>query len=129
MKANFGKNSKSKRHSEVFDGGYEKMMKERKSKMPELEAAVQEVLDDWSGETLCIIKIHEDENGDPSGNHVFIGGVTKLGTQLALAKVLMGTADDIRDRLLDVAKDNPGAAKQILGEMLEFLARDMKADK
>ena len=105
------------------------MLKELKNKLPELEEAVNEVLADWNGETLCIIKIHEDENGDPSGQHVFIGGVTKFTSQLALGKVLISTADEIRDKILDVVKENPSLGKQVLGEMLEFLAHDLKNSK
>ena len=128
MKAKFNSdNSKDKKaKSGMFHGDYETMLKERQKKLPELEAAVQEVLNDWNGETLCVIKIHEDENGDPSGQHVFIGGVSKLGGQLALGKVLINTADGIRDRLLDIIKDDPSKAREVLGEMLEFLANDLK---
>ena len=128
MKAKFNSdNSKDKKaKSSMFHGDYETMLKERQKKLPELEAAVQEVLNDWNGETLCVIKIHEDENGDPSGQHVFIGGVSKLGGQLALGKVLIKTADGIRDRLLDIIKDDPSKAREVLGEMLEFLANNLK---
>lgn len=128
MKANFGKDSKGKTtsKSELFTGGYERMLKERKNKLPQLESAVQEVLDEWSGETICIIKIHEDENGDPSGQHIFIGGVSKISGQIALGKALSEASYNIRDKLIEVAKEDPGSAKAILGEMLEYLAKDLK---
>jgi tRNA/tmRNA/rRNA uracil-C5-methylase (TrmA/RlmC/RlmD family) len=127
MKADFGKKKKTNQDEHnMFKGGYEQMVKERKKKLPELEAAINDVLKDYDGGTIAIITIKEDENGDAEGHSLFIGGVSKLETQIALGRSFIDASEEIRDKLLDVVKENPQAFGTVLSALLEELAKRAK---
>lgn len=119
MKANFGKNNKkSTNKHDVYTGGFETMMKQRKEKLPELEEAINEMLEDYDGGAICIVRIKEDENGDAEGHQLFVGGVSKLEAQMSLGVALEKTSDDIRQKLIDAIKEDPSVAGSLLQSLL-----------
>jgi hypothetical protein len=127
MKADFGRDKKAKLagDGDLMAGSYGDMLKLRAKKLPEIEETINELLKDYHGEMITIIKIQEDENGKPDGHRIFIGGVGHISTQMALAKAFSGASDELRDKLLESCKDNPKAMVAIAKEMLNEIMEDM----
>ncbi len=121
MKVNFNGNSDSTDKSEVMHGGYEKMLKMREEKLPEIQEAINKVFKDYDGGLVAIIVMKEDENGMPSGRHLFIGGVSRLEVQLFMSKALFEASDDAVNALLEAAKKNPKQFVEITKQLLDFM--------
>lgn len=124
MKANFGRNDKKSNNvitSDLIEGGFEQMIKTREENLPEVEKTINKVLNDYDGGMIAIVRVIDDENGDPEAQQVFIGGVSHLGSQVKLAKGLNQAMDALRDSLLESCKGNPKAMKALLKELTNEL--------
>lgn len=132
MKADFGKKKNKKDQSDLIHGSYERMVKERKKKLPELENAINDVLKDYDGGSICIVAIKEDENGDAEGHSLFIGGVSKLQTQIKLGMALNDASDQVKDKLVEGVGGDPGALAALLTGLVDELTditKDMTEEK
>lgn len=99
-----------KDEAKISNGGYAEMIKERKAVYPEHRQSVDEILSRWDGGLLCVMRVDEDENGDPHGVQVYVGGVSKVMTTLALAETMASTAEGILNKvkktaIQDIAKE------------------------
>lgn len=104
----------SKDKAKISNGGYAEMIKERKAIYPEHRQTVDEILSKWDGGLLCVMRVDEDENGDPSGVQVFVGGVSKVANTLALAETMANTAESLLKRVKKSAMED--LAKEIAGD-------------
>lgn len=126
MKVNFGgKDSNISDKSEIMRGGYAGMMKMRKEKLPEIQEAINEVFKDYDGGSLAIIVMKEDENGMPSGRHLFMGGVSRPQVQMAMGKALNDAASDAIDVLIEAAKRDPKNFLEITKELIDFMQGEL----
>lgn len=121
MKVNFNGKSDSTDKSEVMHGGYEKMLKMREEKLPEIQEAINEVFKDYDVGSVAIIVMKEDENGMPSGRHLFMGGVSRPEVQLFMSKALFEASDDAVNVLLEAAKKNPKQFVELTKQLLDFM--------
>jgi len=111
----------SKDTSKIRNGGYADMIKERKAEYPTLRQTVDEVLSKWDGGLLCVMRVDEDENGDPTGVQTFVGGVSKLSASIALAETATDTAKTLAKRVKssvmeDMVNDLMKMLKEALGK-------------
>ncbi|MGK2896077.1 MAG: hypothetical protein ACSLEY_00530 [Candidatus Saccharimonadales bacterium] len=131
MKAKFNSDNDNHTHnhkqrSEMFKGGYEGMMRERKKMLPEMQDAIQEALDEWNGESIVMIVMKEDENGLPNGTHTIATGVARPQMQIAMGKALTDMAEHIMHTIMDVAKDDPKAMLDIAEALIDEIKRENK---
>lgn len=114
----------------VLHAGFEEMMRMRKKSMPEFKKAINKEFKDYGGEMVAIIRVMEDENGMPTTTSVYIGGAASLQAQVSLARGLDRTANEFKETLLDICKDNPEAllsvAKDMLGDVLGDIVKELK---
>lgn len=80
--------NKSYERIERLQGGYEKLVETRKKELPQIEEQVQKMFENYNGEVMAVIRIYEDENGDPEAGETFIGGVSGAASSMALAAKL-----------------------------------------
>lgn len=125
MKIEFNNNDKSKRNHKgrSFKGGFEDMMAERKKQLPEFQAHIQEHLADYNGEMVAVIKVSEDENGDPTGTSVFVGGVCTFESSMKMLRALDEAKDAITTQMAEGAAENPEIIGDIFGNMLSDLIK------
>lgn len=121
MKINFGKEDKQNTR-EVIKGSFEDMLKKRQAELGNLQESIQKILGDYSGTSIAVVVVNEDENGDPSGREVFLGGVCTTASQIYLARSLKESADRIQDELMEQAKENPEQAADVLLNLLKDIA-------
>lgn len=124
MKINFDNNNANT--DELIKGDFETLVKLRKEHLPKVQKTINEVFKNYDGEMVAVIRIKEDENGDPCGQQVFIGGVGKLETQIKLACALNEAAEEMRDDLLERCKSNPAALRALLMGMVDELTSKSK---
>lgn len=115
---NFGKN---KAFIKKEGQGYEGMLKERKRALPEMQDSIQKIMNDFNGESICIIVMKEDENGKPTGNHILMTGVAKPEMQLALGRALNDGAKQAVDVLMETIKKNPESLAGMMDDLLDEL--------
>lgn len=124
-KFNFG----DKRKDEMVEGDFRKMMEMRKGAIPDLEDSINSILDDYHGEMLAIVRVSEDENGDPNSHAIFIGGVAGIESQIRLARSLHEAEKSIHDSLLKNATENPRAALEIADKLLDEIRKSIEGNK
>lgn len=118
-KFNFGE----KRKDELVEGDFRKMMEMRKSSLPDLEDSINKILADYDGEMLAIVRVGEDENGDPEHHMVFIGGVSGIESQIRLIAGLSEAEKQVHDSLIKNATDNPRLALDIADKLISTLKK------
>lgn len=123
MKLNFnnGNNEKNNR-TEVEVGSYEDMIKSRKRRMPEMEANIQELFENWSGETVVILKAEVDENGYPKGCHQLIVGVDRPQVIMKLIHQLDDTQEALMNSL--IAGGDPRVLASMALDMLKDIFKE-----
>lgn len=114
MKAQFNKDKKTIRETQVIAGDYSTMIDARKQHLPGIEDNINEILEDYDGEMIAVIRIREDENGTPQGAQTFISGVAQTESQLQLVKSLREMSVSMTKQLLDGARDEPRLLKEVL---------------
>lgn len=124
MKIDFNGKSDNTDKSEVMTGGYEKMLKMREQKLPEIQEAINEVFKDYDGGSVAIIVMKEDENGMPSGRNLFMGGVSRPEVQIYMSKALFDASDDAINVLMEAAKKNPKQFVELTKQLLNFMKED-----
>lgn len=129
MKLNFnGKDGKKGyRKTDVRIGSYEDMLKERERRMPEMQAELQKLFDNWSGETIIIIKAENDENGDPTGHHELILGVDKPTVLLGMMKHLDQTQETLMHSLVE--NGDPRMLMAMAADMMKDILKEISDDK
>jgi hypothetical protein len=108
MKAKFNNGSSDTpkiKKNQMVEGDYATMIKMRKEKLPEMEANIQELLNNFHGESIGIVLIKEDENGDVEASQTVVMGLSYPGSQLALAKAMRHAADETIKRVAKSAID------------------------
>lgn len=130
MKLNFnGKEDekKIKNKTQVEMGSYVDMLKSREKRMPEMQKEIQEFFDNWSGETIIMVKTENDENGDPIGCHQVIMGVDKPTVLLSLARHLDHTQEHIMEQLME--SGDPKLLATMAVDMMRDLLKEISNDK
>lgn len=120
-KINLNKGKDSDRKVVGMTGGsYEDMIKQRKKMMPQMQKTIEELFDNWSGEVFAIIKVKEDENGEPQGVDLVMSGAGTPESQIALSKGLDEASNEAIKLLaegvasLDDPKDMMRAIKEVV---------------
>lgn len=116
-----------KSNSKIIDGNYEAMLKFRAKKLPEIQKEIQDLFKDYDGGSVAIVIMKEDENGMPSGRHLYMAGVSRPEVQFMLGKVLNDASEDAIDCIMEQAKKSPEhliAVTSMMAEMLSKLTKD-----
>ncbi len=115
MKINFDdKGFKEQNQTEINSGSYEDMLKLRKKMLPKFQEGLNEVFEDYQGQSFCVVIMEEDENGEPSGAKVMMAGVSLPSTQVKMAHALRNASATALKVMLEAAKDDP---KQLIALM------------
>lgn len=118
----FGDNKKKSVRADakvIKGGGYEKMIEMRQDMMPEFETEIKKAFDQWNGQSLALIVMSEDENGEANGAQIVSLGVSNLDTQVHLVKTLDKLSNDLLSQMMKAAQDEPRAMKEILKRIKE----------
>ena len=115
---NNGNNEKNTSKGHAFKGDFRAMMEERQKQLPDFEKTIQEQLKNYGGEMVALIRIHEDENGDPASSSVFVGGVASFESSMKMLQALDEAKDGITTQMAKNVADNPEMLGNILGDML-----------
>lgn len=110
--------------SKILGGNYETMLKFRAKKLPEIKESIQDLFKDYDGGSVAIVIMKEDENGMPSGRHLFMAGVSRPEVQFMLGKALNDASEEAIDCIMEEAKKSPEhliAVTKMMAEMLEQL--------
>ena len=107
----------------AFSGDYEAMMKQRAKHLPEFEKEIQERFEDYNGEMVAVIRIREDENGQPERGEIFVGGVCSLESSMKMLKELDEAKDAITSQMAHGIMENPEALGQMMSGMLGDLIK------
>lgn len=119
-------NGKSK-DSELVEGSYEKMMDMRKRMLSRIEKNINSALDGYDGGLIALFVMKEDENGKCVGSNVFISGVSRPESSLALAKVLSEASEEVVDTLLDeIKKQDPEDVVKVIKQLKKFVDNELK---
>lgn len=124
MKVNFnGKDKKDKDNEDslLMGGNFETMIKTRKKQLPKFQESIQDVLDGYEGESMCIIVMKEDENGMPAGSQVVMAGVSRMETQIAMGKALSQASDKAMEILMESAKGDIKAMLAIAAALVNVM--------
>lgn len=108
----FDNTPKKKKNSTVPTmnaGSFEDMMKARAKELPELEKSIEKFFKDYDGGLVLMMKVNEDENGEPVGMETNIVGTVQMASQIRLIKNLDRIKDKLIEDLLEAVKDNPEA--------------------
>lgn len=96
MNINFSNdNTKGISKTKILKGGFEEMVKQRQKNLPSIEANIQDIFKDYNGEMVAIVRINEDENGDPESSSTLISGVSGFASQVRLTKALDNAVSDL----------------------------------
>ena len=129
MKVNFDKkNDDGNLVSELIGGGYPAMIKKRKEQLPKIQDNIQEILENYSGESIAIILMKEDENGDVTGSNMLMSGVSKVESQIRMAKALNIASNKAMDILMKGVEGNPKARLQIASMLVDSI-KEAQEDK
>lgn len=120
MNIKFNNGNDKDNKASLTEGGYREMVTSRKKNLPEIEATIQDILKDYAGENICIIIQREDENGLPDHSHVFMGGVSRLETQVAMAKTLDQTSHKAIELLMESSKGDVKAMLAVVQAVMEM---------
>lgn len=126
MKANFGG---SKKESKVETGDFEAMMKSREKQLPRMEESVQELLDKWSGQSLALILMEEDENGIAQSSKVLITGVGRPESLVRLGKALYKASENAQELVIDMIKDEPKLMLKIMTDLASEIIEEVEEKK
>lgn len=119
MQVNWNKeNDKTKNEAMLTSGDYEDMQNIRKKNLKKMQSAVEDALSSWEGQNIALVVIKEDENGEPSGSHVVMTGVSRLGSNVAMIKSLQTCAEAAVRQLMDSVKGEPDAMMQVAKALL-----------
>jgi len=106
----------------MIKGDFETLQKMRKETMKEFEATIKEVFKDYDGEMIAIVRIREDENGDPEGHQECVLGVGSVESRYKLSRALQKVSNDTKNELMESCKVEPRAmvalAKAVANDML-----------
>lgn len=115
-------NSKSKaevtRKSEMKRGSQKDLENERKSRLPETEAELNDILKNYKGEGIALFVLHEEEG--KHGVRTFISGVSEPSDMIQLVKAVNDGAQEMLDIILKTAIQS-GNAKAVLQQLLEAI--------
>lgn len=126
MKADFGRSKKSDDLHGIKSGDFETMMKMRKKQLPDIEKSINDMLKDYDGGLVAVIRISEDENGKADGDSMFLGGVSHISTQIRMGKALSKASDKMLEMILEACKGDPKMMLGVAKEMMEELERNME---
>lgn len=131
MIIDFDSNNDKKKTKEIKmeTGNFETQMKLRKKQVPKIEASIQEILKDYSGESITIIVQKEDENGQPDHARILMAGVSQMESQLAMSRALDRASDQAVEILLEGAKGDTQALIKIGIAMMQDIANENKKGK
>lgn len=118
------KRNKGTQESEMFQGDYQNMLKERKNKLPEMQDAIQNVLKDWDGSSIAIVVMKEDENGLPEGAHSMMTGVSRAEMQVAMGKQLNMMSEEVMHMIVEAVKDDPKAMIEIVKMVTKLIEQE-----
>ena len=113
----------------AFSGDYEDVMKERAKQLPAFEKEIQEKFENYDGEMVAVIRIREDENGQPEHGDIFVGGVCSFESSMKMLKALDEAKDAITSQMAHGLMENPEALGQMMGGMLGDLIKKAKDNK
>lgn len=127
---NKGKDGKNKKILGMSGGSYEDLIKKRKEMLPKLQKDIEDFFEDWNGEVFAIVRVNEDENGDPIGANISMGGAGTSESQIALSKALEEASNDAIKLLAEgvASLDNPQDMMRAIKEVVGLLNGD-KEDK
>lgn len=107
----------AKESSRILRGGYERMVKMRKEMRPEFEKEIQEAMDGWHGQSMALVIMNEDENGDVTGANIVSLGVSTPATQVALVKKLNELSIALLEQLTSTVGEDIDAMKALAEAM------------
>lgn len=126
MKINWGKSHDSYNETELSQGDFEALLKQREKTLPKLEKEVSRILGTWHGQSIAIVLVHEDENGEPDKTEVFISGVGRLDSSVALSKGLSEAADKSMERVIDASSQDPKALLKLASLLMDEIKKEIK---
>lgn len=97
MNFNFDK-SESESISGSGFGNHQDVLKARKKMSKMFTDKIEEVLDGYDGELMAVVRVKEDENGNPHNTVSFVGGISGLESTLQLADAVHNLAHTIREK-------------------------------
>lgn len=125
MKIDFNGKGKGKHKvSGLISGDYETMVKTREKELPHIQETIQEVLENYSGESICIVIQKEDENGMPEASQIFMAGVSRMECQLTLGKALNDASQQAIEILMESAKGDVKAMMTIAKALTKLIEKE-----
>ena len=121
----------SKDRTDISMGSYADMINERKANYKEMRQTVDEILSKWDGGLLCVMRVDEDEKGNPTEVRTFIGGVSQVPASLALAETAIVTAETLMKPIKESATED--LAKERISdisvkELMKILKKELGKD-
>lgn len=101
-------------------GSHEDVLKIRRQVGEQFEKGIETILENYDGELVAVIRVVEDENGNPEQTRTFIGGVAGAQSTEALKEGLLEAVNTIRERSAGVGVDKTkikDALRKLIDEM------------
>lgn len=115
--------------TELSEGSYEEMMKKRKAELPRMQEAIQRIFDDYDGGHVVVLRMKEDENADPEGSQLFIGGVGKLSSNLKMSDALREASTTVLEHTAESVQGDAEAMFEVLSHVAKRALKNKKESK
>jgi len=105
-------------------GSYKELLKAREQELPKFQEKINEAFENFTGQAFVVMVVGEDENADPTGVRIVVGGVGQPGSMVRLGKEMHDTAHEV----LEMSLKEQVADGDLDGliEMAEELLTDIK---
>lgn len=128
MNINFNSNTSKTKNEAPTKGSFEDMIKMRSDNQSDVEKSIQDVLKDYDGTMIAIIRLHEDENGDPDSETIFIGGTSHLENQVKFASILRNGYETFMRHMVESCSKDPTALRKVMDFVLKDMQKKLKED-
>lgn len=88
--------------------GFRAASEKRQEILPQVEEAVQGAFQNYNGEMVVVVRVHEDENFDPVKTQIIISGISSLESITSVLEALDDARQDILNSVGDMLKDKFG---------------------
>lgn len=114
--------------------GFENMLKIREENLPDYEREIEKALRNYDGGLVGIVRVFEDENGEPNSATEIAVGTASLSSQMALVGRLRNMADELEKKANAALEAHRKTHKEpemeeLVEEILENFLKDIKKGK
>jgi hypothetical protein len=102
---------------ETFKGSFEQMMKVRQANLKDIEKSINDVFKGYSGEMIAVVRVHEDENGEPESSTIFVGGVATYSASMSMMRALSEARETVAEQMANAVIKNPDLLKTMLKDL------------